>query len=96
MISLKCPSCGGKLEIPENLLVAHCIYCGAEILIKEDEGLKNKINLNKYIELTKAAIEAENHEEVIEYCNKILEIDTKNIKAWVDKATSTFWLTSTS
>jgi len=93
MINLKCPSCGGTLELPEDLKIAHCMYCGAKILLDEYR-IKDSDNYENFIELSKSALDAKNYAEVIEYCNKILEINPKNVDAWVDKAEATFWLST--
>jgi tetratricopeptide (TPR) repeat protein len=85
MIVLKCPSCNGDLELPDNLEVAHCLYCGTKILLKESNS---STNIKQYIELSKAALSAKNYREAIEYCNKVLEIDSNNIDAWIDKGVS--------
>lgn len=91
MIKLTCPSCNGSLELPDDMNVAHCLYCGTRILLNED---KNTSNIQQYIKLSKVALDAKNYDEAIEYCNKALEIDFNNIDAWVDKALATFWLTT--
>lgn len=93
MIKLICPSCNGSLELPDNMDVAHCLYCGTRILLREN---KNSNNIQQFIELSKTALSAENYKEAIEYCNKILEIDSKNIDAWIDKAYASFQQTTTS
>jgi len=89
MIELNCPSCGGQLELPENLDIAHCMYCGTKILIQDKDKSNEQINLKRYKELSNTAFEAKNFEETIKYCNKVLEIDTKDIEAWINKAIST-------
>jgi len=94
VIKLNCPSCSGALELPDNLGVAHCVYCGTKILVQQTDGVREKQNLERYIELARVALEAQNYEETIQYSNRILEIDPQNIQAWIDKAISTFWLTS--
>ncbi|MGB8644118.1 MAG: hypothetical protein WCF84_02695 [Anaerolineae bacterium] len=94
LIKLNCPACAGTLELPDNLTVAHCIYCGNKILLDQDGLIQERRDIERYIELCKVAVEAKNHNEVIRYCNLILEIDPKNIDAWINKAVSTFWLTT--
>ena len=91
MISLTCPSCSGELELPDDLVEAHCLYCGTRILLQEHDIPREKINIARYIELSKVALDAENYEEALEYSSKILEIDTQNLEAWTTKAISTFW-----
>lgn len=93
MINLKCPSCGGTLELPDELKVAHCMFCGAKILI-DDYKRDEFDNYGNYIELAKSALVAKNYGEAITYCNKVLEINPKNIESWINKAEATFWLST--
>lgn len=94
LIQLNCPACSATLDIPSNLAVAHCVYCGNKILLEPEGSAQERGALERYVELCKVAVEAKNHNDVIRYCNSILEIDPQNIQAWIDKATSTFWLTT--
>ena len=94
LLKLNCPSCGGALELPDNLAVAHCMYCGGKVLLDQDSVVRETRDLQRYVELCRVAIEAKNHEEAIGYCNHILEIDPHNIEGWINKAVSTFWLTT--
>ena len=72
MINLKCPSCGATLEIPDNLNVAHCIYCGAKILFPQNDLQKDQLKINNYLEICETAMLTANYQEVINYSNKIL------------------------
>ena len=94
MIKLICPSCNGSLELPDNLGVAHCIYCGTKILLQKSDSKNESKNLERLIELKNVAICANNFVEGLQYCNSILEIDSKNVDAWIDKAISVFCLTT--
>ncbi len=31
----RCPTCGGALQIPEELSTAKCMYCGGEVIVRE-------------------------------------------------------------
>jgi tetratricopeptide (TPR) repeat protein len=94
MLKLTCPSCAGALEVPNNLGVVHCMYCGTKIMLASTESATESEALRRYSELCKVAVQANNHVEALQYSNKILEIDLKNVEAWIDKATATFWLTT--
>ena len=94
LVKLSCPACAGALELPDNLTVAHCIYCGNKIMLDQDGVIQERRDIERYIELCKVAVQAKNHNDVIRYCNLILEIEPKNIDAWINKAVSTFWLTT--
>jgi DNA-directed RNA polymerase subunit RPC12/RpoP len=90
MQKLSCPSCGSHLELPENLEVAHCLYCGTKILLREPETSKEGLNTDVYHELIMSAYKENNHAEVIQYCIKILEIDPEDVDAWIDLALATY------
>jgi tetratricopeptide (TPR) repeat protein len=94
MIKLNCPSCNGALELPDNLGIAHCMYCGTKILLRHNDNKDDEKTIERLIELRKVAIEANNFVEALGYCNSILEIDPKNDDAWIDKAISVFCLTT--
>jgi tetratricopeptide (TPR) repeat protein len=94
MVNLICPSCGGSLNIPKDLKIAHCMYCGTKILLEDSKTYSENENYERYVELTKTALEVKNFNEAVYYCNKALEINTKNGELWIDKAIATFWLSS--
>jgi tetratricopeptide (TPR) repeat protein len=94
MIKLNCPSCNGSLELPDNLGVAHCMYCGTKILLQQPTEAKEKDAIQRYKELCKTALESKNYDEVIKFCNSILEMDTRDVDAWIYKAEATWWLTT--
>jgi tetratricopeptide (TPR) repeat protein len=70
------------------------MYCGNKILLDQEAAAQEKRQLEHYLELCEVAVKAGNHAEVITYCNQILQTDPRNVKAWINKATSTFWLTT--
>jgi len=87
-----CPSCGGKLDVPDNRTVSRCTYCGTEIILEQGRDQQEQKDIAHYSELCKVAIEAKNFEEAQRYCNRVLELDPKNVSAWLDKAViSCFW-----
>lgn len=94
MQKLQCPSCGANLELPEGLTVAHCIYCGNKVVLRGDDALNEMVNLKRFLELAQVAMQAQHYDDAIKYSNKVLEIDTKNIEAWIIKAEAEFWLST--
>lgn len=94
MIKLSCPSCNGELQLPDNLGVAHCMYCGAKILLHQSDATNEKTNIERYFEIAQVALESKNYDEAILYSNKVLEIDPRNVQSWISKAIATFWLTT--
>jgi tetratricopeptide (TPR) repeat protein len=94
MLKLACPSCGANLELPDQLDLAHCMYCGGKIILRSESVLTEKINVKRFSELASVAIQAKNYEDAIKYSNSVLEIDTQNIEAWLTKAEAIFWLST--
>jgi tetratricopeptide (TPR) repeat protein len=86
IIKLNCPSCGGQLDLPKNLEFAFCTYCGTKVVLNNVELLREKQHVERYKELLNVALKAKNYKEVLEYCNKILEIDPNDVDSWVAKA----------
>ncbi len=90
LVTLNCPSCGGILNLPDNLSVAHCLYCGNKILLDHGRVAEEHQAIERYLELMNVSVEAPNHRDVVQYANKILELDTSNLEAWLRKAESTY------
>lgn len=88
MIALICPECGGELEIPADLSKVHCMYCGTQFIVPAQP--KKTESIKTLVELCKTALKAKNYQQAIKYSGDILEIDSKNVEAWIDKALSTF------
>ncbi|MCE9645284.1 MAG: hypothetical protein K8S20_04730 [Chloroflexi bacterium] len=94
MQKLQCSACGANLELPDELTVAHCMYCGAKIVLRGETALNEAVNLKRFAELAQIAIQAKNYEDAVKYSSLVLEIDTKNVDAWIIKAQATFWLST--
>ncbi len=81
--------------------IASCECCGMEYStdrmrekVQEIKGVvrvDNSHMVDNYLEMAHAALEAGNHAEAESYCNKIIEIDPKNYKAWMLKGEAAAW-----
>lgn len=57
LVALKCPKCGGELEVHEGQKKTFCKYCGSQILLDDgnriinviDEARLKEIKLNKEV-----------------------------------------------
>ncbi|CAN7638443.1 hypothetical protein LJR129_004920 [Acidovorax sp. LjRoot129] len=88
-----CPQCSGKLQVPSGQVSAQCEYCGTDVFVREVE--KSDANRSAHlIELANAAATAGNHQEAFGYFTSVLEIDSKNVLAWVGKGTSAGYLST--
>ena len=85
LVPAVCPKCGANLEVPEDLKIAHCIYCGAKVIIEEskpDVHYHGVGTVESYLKLGETMFEQGNYAKAIEYYTKALEIDAKSIEAW--------------
>ena len=81
LISVKCPDCGQTLSIEENRTQAFCTYCGAKVLIS---------NENEYVfrQIDEADIKKAENERIIRM--RELEIAEKNSS--IRKVLTIIWL----
>ena len=91
---LKCPSCGGVMGQPDHTGLVQCAFCGTTITYHPPVEKVERKNIERLLELCKATLEGSNYDEAVQFANKVLEIDPRNVDAWINKAISTFWLTT--
>ena len=82
--TLRCPSCGSTMGLPDAQGVAQCGSCGTKVVLQATEAAKENRNLSRYQELCKVANQAKNWEDLLKYANEILEIDPKNADVHTD------------
>lgn len=103
MAALVCDLCGGKLVMGTGG-VALCDSCGMEHSadrikekVQEIKGtvrVDNSHMIENYLEMAQSAKDAGNNAEAESYCNKIIEIDPANYKAWMLKGEAAAWQSS--
>jgi len=91
---LKCPSCGSVMGKPDHTGLVQCGYCGTTITYHPPVEKVERKNIERFLEICKAALDGSNYDEALQYSNKVLEIDPENFNAWIYKAISTFWQTT--
>ncbi len=91
---LKCPSCGSVMGQPDHTGLVQCGYCGTTITYHPPTEKVEQKNIERYLEICNSSLEGKNYDETILYANKVLEIDPKNINAWINKAVATFWFST--
>lgn len=74
------------MAVPDLQGVVQCSYCGTKIVLPPTEVTKERRNLERYRELCRAEKQAKNWKNVLKYADEILEIDPKDVDAWIDKA----------
>lgn len=86
---LKCPSCGSPMGAPDLHGLVQCSYCGTKIVLPPTDATKEHKKLVRYKELCQAERQAKNWGNLLKYASEILEIDPKDLDAWIDKALAT-------
>lgn len=100
MAALVCDLCGGKLMMGTGG-IAVCDSCGME---HSADRMKEKVQevrgivqtdsshlVANYLEMASNAIDAGNNTEAESYCNKIIEVDPTNFRAWMFKGEAAAW-----
>lgn len=103
MAALVCDLCGCKLVMGAGG-IAVCDSCGMEHSIdrmkekvQEIKGtirVDNSHMIKNYLEMAQSAKDAGNNAEAETYCNKIIEIEPTNYKAWMLKGEAAAWQSS--
>lgn len=103
MAALVCDLCGGKLIMGAGG-IAVCDSCGMEHSadrmkekVQEIKGtvrVDNSHMVENYLEMAQSAKDAGNHAEAESYCNKVIEIEPTNYKAWMLKGEAAAWQSS--
>ncbi|MHA1280412.1 MAG: CFI-box-CTERM domain-containing protein [Candidatus Helarchaeota archaeon] len=70
-----CPKCGGELRVPNNTDVIKCMYCGADIILRDasKQRIEHVVDIEKYMGLAERAVNAKNFEEAYRYATIVLE-----------------------
>ena len=81
----KCPNCAGDIQVPEDRDTAKCMFCGSDIIVREAIRLAGGINIENLLAFAKHSEELGDFSKALEYYDKILESDVKNVPAWIGK-----------
>lgn len=82
-VSIKCPNCGGALELDDSKEFGYCIFCGTQVHIQDEKTrvevsgsvkLDESDKYSNYLTLATRAFEARNMSEAYTYYTKALEI----------------------
>lgn len=86
-----CQSCGCKYSVEEarKMMVEGTVEVTGTVRV--DDSAVKKEQINNYLEMAKTALDGEDIEGVVSYCDRILEIDRDNYEAWILKAKAAGW-----
>lgn len=86
LVATKCPNCGASIMLDAGSQEGFCSYCGSKLKIQE---VIQRVKIDKtgdvgnYLALAEIAYKGEMTEEAHEYANRTLELDSKNVQAWL-------------
>lgn len=104
-IPARCTQCGAEIKVDDKKDAGICEHCGTpfvtEKVIKNyNTYISNNFNgatinilkgdVNNLLKLAQAAIESHNGITAFDYANKVIEINSKSVKAWIIKMQSIF------
>jgi len=93
-VGAKCPNCGGDLQVPSDRTSVKCMYCSGDVIVKQAIMSAATGNVQNWMKLAKAAVDAGNYEETLTNANKVLEVEPTNHAAWLFKAVGSGWLSN--
>ncbi len=70
LVALKCPKCGGELEVHEGQKKTFCKYCGSQILLDDGNRIINVISVislhsQMYVTQTQHVLSRERYQMVL-------------------------------
>ena len=78
MKQVKCPNCAATMEVQDDREFAFCSYCGTKIMLNETMALDRKDEVTNLINRALEFEERRDYQKAREYCNRVLDIDSKN------------------
>jgi tetratricopeptide (TPR) repeat protein len=105
MKELTCEMCGSTEIIKQDGMYI-CQTCGTKYSVEEAKKMMiegtvdvsgstvkvdNTAPIENYFKMAESAYESSNQKEAENYCNKIIEIDPNNYKAWLLKGKAAGW-----
>ncbi len=100
MKRLVCEMCGSNAMVKQDGLYV-CQSCETKYSVEEARKLMIEVEgtvrvdnthmIANYLEMAQAARDAGNNQEAESYCNKVIEIEPTNYKAWMIKGEAAAW-----
>ena len=82
-----CQTCGTKYSVEEakKMMVEGTVEVAGTVKVDQSHLIEN------FLDMARSAIASGNNSEAEQYCNKVIEIDPNNYKAFLYKGTATAW-----
>lgn len=92
----KCPACQKAIQVPDDIDVSCCMYCGQSIEVKDIIQITMGPNIDNLLGMARTASQAGNSAEAMSYYNRVLELDPTVSEAWIGKGKAAGWASSLS
>jgi tetratricopeptide (TPR) repeat protein len=89
LIALRCPQCGGEIQLENVREIGFCMYCGSKVVLQE--ALKHEVTVDEshkvdaWITLGFESLKSKKFDDAEQYANKIIEADLNNPTGWYIK-----------
>ena len=85
LVNVKCPNCGSSIQLDGNREEGFCSYCGSKVQIQEaikQVKIDKSGDIQNYLKMSQASLDAGNGQESYDYANKALELDPDCAEGW--------------
>jgi len=90
LVALKCPNCGGTVQMEENLKQGFCVHCGSRILneqsISGTVSIDKKSDIINHLKIAKEALKMHDWENASKHIENIFLMDPDCKDAWFMKS----------
>ena len=87
LVPLKCPNCGGEIQLDSSCKFGFCIYCGTKILNDaQKSGNDRDAELINLLKLAKVSIESQDYKAADAALEKAMLVDVDVSDLWCLKA----------
>lgn len=93
-VPTQCQYCLKSIQIPTDIQVSKCMYCGADVPLPPLQAVAPSVSLSNLLGMARTASLAGNVSEAESYYNRVLEFDPRNSEAWLGKGKSAAWQSS--
>lgn len=92
--SARCPACKKDIQVPDDIDISICMYCGKSIVVKQVIQVTFGPKITNLLGLARTADIAGNLTEAETYYTRVLELDPAIWEAWIGKGKSAGWQSS--
>lgn len=93
-VATQCPSCLKSIQVPTDIEVSKCMYCGADVVPPIISSVAPSVSVANLLGMARTASIAGNQAEAETYFNRVLELDPRNSEAWLGKGKAAAWQSS--